>query len=222
VAPVRGIDDAQQVMGESAALAEEAEEAWSVAHRTQGESSADVEWARFQLFDRLRDAAKYLRYCESRMSVAKFKDKEQASDHALLHLERSATACADALAYATQLSPEAAWTLDRLGASPEDLAHDGVRARTALRAAGAAGFGPKLNAFALAVLNASEHTDTATGALDAAHRAVPTDPHEALVAVCESPQMSARALPTGAATLQDAAHELLWQLADELVAQLRD
>jgi hypothetical protein len=92
VAPLRSIDDAQDVMDETVALAKETADAWHVEYNAQGKSGAEVEWARMQLLEGVRNAADYLRYCERRMSVAKFKEKEQSSDHPLLHLERSAAA----------------------------------------------------------------------------------------------------------------------------------
>jgi hypothetical protein len=98
------------------------------------------------------------------------------------------------------------------------------RGREALHAAGITEFGPGLEQLALAIVEAYDDARATglvsiSGAIAAAEAVLPAG-HDAVALVLESPQLSARPIPSSATTFATAAEEVLARAAAEISTHL--
>jgi hypothetical protein len=224
LSPVRGIEDVYAVMTDLADPATVAGDEWHERYQ-EDKAGSGREWARYQVLSEAHSAAKYLAYLPRRLNPKKFKPKVRYGDRPRDACERAAASCGAAFVYAAQLKPAVVRALDRLADARYSPTGIGMRAREALHQAGITRFGPRLEAFAISLVEAYDQAAVTDGiaageAVAIAEAALPKDRHEAVLMLAESPQLSDRPLPADAQSFADAAWGVLVRASAEVGTHL--
>ena len=237
--PGESIEDAREVGEALVPHVQEAGEAWFALRPATERLNLDrptesyeaqvrehpAAWDRLQALSAAADAAKWLPYVPRRLNPTKYTAQLRRDHHPLHQCETVALDCGAAFLYANRLQPLLVRTLEGLADPRREAPQVENRARQALHEVGITDFGPRLTELASALVEAYDRVASRRDidpheAVEIADSILPADRHEAVQMLTESPQLSARPLPSQATSFTDGAWDVLVRAMAEVATRL--